>query len=114
MLLREWLSSCDLKTKNLLPGEVLVRKFLPPGIVADLFEHYQATQSLLGGYAVSCFSHVSQLWVGGWLCCWIWGTPKKTRLQIQVWNFLRYLQATMERHSPLQIPQSIHNLRGML
>ena len=51
--LREWLSSTQVKGKGVLPGEVLVKKFLPPGTVADLYEHYKATQSMLGGYAVS-------------------------------------------------------------
>ena len=53
--LKEWLSSTQFKTKGLIPGETLIRKFLPPGTIADLYEHYKATQELLGGYAVSYF-----------------------------------------------------------
>ena len=63
--LREWLSSTQVKGKGVLPGEVLVKKFLPPGTVADLYEHYKATQSMLGGYAVSHFSWYLKLTVSG-------------------------------------------------
>ena len=51
--LREWLSTLSHNTHGLIPGESLVRKFLPPGTIADLYEHYKSTQALLGGYAVS-------------------------------------------------------------
>lgn len=51
--LKGWLSSVHLKSRGLIPGETLVRKFLPPGTVMDLYEHYKATQSLLGGHCVS-------------------------------------------------------------
>ncbi len=53
--LREWLSNVNFKTCGLVPGESLVRKFLPPGTIADLYHHYTATQTLLGGYTVSSF-----------------------------------------------------------
>lgn len=53
--LREWLSSVNFKTYGLVPGKTLVRKFLPPGTIADLYQHYTATQALLGGYTVSSF-----------------------------------------------------------
>ena len=58
--LREWLSSAHIKTKGLIPGETLIRKFLPPGTITDLYEHYKATQELLGGYAVSYFCSILQ------------------------------------------------------
>lgn len=51
--LSEWLGSVHLKTKGLLPGETHVRKFLPPGTVMDLYEHYSAAQTLQGGNCVS-------------------------------------------------------------
>lgn len=56
--LREWLSSTQLKTQGLIPGEVLIRKYLPPGTVADLYNHYKATQLMLGGCAVSFLSNI--------------------------------------------------------
>lgn len=50
--LREWLSTQSCKTR-LLPHNQLVRKYLPPGTVMDLYEHYKSTQALLGCQAVS-------------------------------------------------------------
>ena len=50
--LEEWLSHSASKSL-LLPGQSLVQKFLPPGTVADLFEHYKATQQLAGAPFVS-------------------------------------------------------------
>ena len=50
--LRQWLSTQSCKT-TLLPHNQLVRKYLPPGTVMDLFEHYKSTQKLLGCHAVS-------------------------------------------------------------
>lgn len=50
--LRGWLSTQRHCTGGLLPHESLVRKFLPPGNVMELFEHYKSTQQLLGGYSV--------------------------------------------------------------
>ena len=59
--LREWLSTVNLKTKGLIPGEILVRKYMPPGTVMDLYEHYKATQSLLGGHCISYVGYTSVL-----------------------------------------------------
>ena len=50
--MREWLSTTSAKS-TLLPNQVLVRKFLPPGNVMELFEEYKATQQMLGGKPVS-------------------------------------------------------------
>ncbi|CAK9073825.1 unnamed protein product [Durusdinium trenchii] len=57
--MREWLSTTSAKS-TLLPNQVLVRKFLPPGNVMELFEEYKATQQMLGGKPVSytTFNHV--------------------------------------------------------
>ena len=51
--LRGWLSTQGCKTLNLLPKEPLIRKYLPPGNVMELFEHYKSTQKLLGGHCVA-------------------------------------------------------------
>ena len=53
--LREWLSLQSFSNRGLVPHEKLVRKFLPPGTVHDLYEHYRATQSMLGCHCVSHF-----------------------------------------------------------
>ena len=50
--LREWLSTQNCKT-NLLPHQKMIRKYLAPGTVMDLFEHYKTTQSMLGSQSVS-------------------------------------------------------------
>lgn len=57
--LRAWLSTRSFTTARLVPGESLVRKFLPPGTINDLYEHYRATQSMLGGPTVS--QHICKL-----------------------------------------------------
>lgn len=51
--LREWLSLQSFSTRGLVPHESLVQKFLPPGTIADLYEHYRATQTMLGCHCVS-------------------------------------------------------------
>ena len=51
--LRQWLSTKEVNMRGLLPGEALVRKWLPPGTVTDLFEHYRSTQQLMGCQSVS-------------------------------------------------------------
>lgn len=56
--LRGWLSSMSCKTMGLIPHETFVRKYLPPGTVADLFEHYKSTQKLLGGYCASLLGRI--------------------------------------------------------
>ena len=50
--LREWLTTTNCKT-TLLPKQELVRKYLPPGTVMDLYEHYRSTQIMLGCHCVS-------------------------------------------------------------
>eukprot|EP00438_Fugacium_kawagutii_P005032 Skav221086 [mRNA] locus=scaffold1024:4510:7362:+ [translate_table: standard] len=52
--LREWLTTQNCKT-TLLPHNQLVRKYLPPGTVMDLYEHYKSTQAMLGCHCVSRF-----------------------------------------------------------
>ena len=54
--LREWLSSNSAKSP-FLPKQILVRKFLPPGNVMELYEEYKATQQMLGGHHVSYLGH---------------------------------------------------------
>lgn len=54
--LRGWLPTQGCKTLNLLPKESLIRKYLPPGNVMELFEHYKSTQKLLGGHCVGYLS----------------------------------------------------------
>lgn len=54
--LRDWMSTTA-SQNPLLPHQVLVRKYLPPGTVADLFEHYKATQMMLGAACVSYLGH---------------------------------------------------------
>ena len=50
--MKEWM--CTTASKNqLLPHQVLVKKFLPPGTVMDLYEQYKATQCMLGSACVS-------------------------------------------------------------
>lgn len=50
--MKEWL--CITASKNqLLPHQILVKKFLPPGTVMDLYEQYKATQCMLGSACVS-------------------------------------------------------------
>ena len=51
--LRDWLSLQSFSTRGLVPHETLVKKFLPPGTINDLYEHYKATQSLMGCHSVS-------------------------------------------------------------
>ena len=50
--LREWLTTQNCKS-TLLPHNQLVRKYLPPGTVMDLFEHYKSTQTMLGCHCVA-------------------------------------------------------------
>jgi hypothetical protein len=54
--LRGWLSSNSAKSP-FLPKQILVRKFLPPGNVMELYEEYKATQQMLGGHHVSYLGH---------------------------------------------------------
>ena len=66
--LKEWLSTQSFTTGRLLPQESLVKKFLPPGTIMDLFEHYKATQSLLGGPSVSQHAcNKTLLWYFMWV-----------------------------------------------
>lgn len=56
--LREWLSKQAAKSP-FLPNQVIVRKYLAPGTVMDLHEHYKATQAMVGANSVSplgCFT----------------------------------------------------------
>ena len=58
--LREWLATESCKT-TLLPHNQLVRKWLPPGTVMDLYEHYKSTQAMLGSHAVSHLEQIQNL-----------------------------------------------------
>jgi len=50
----EWMSTKPTGHQTqILPGQTLVRKYLPPGTVNDLYEHYKSTQKLLGGHMSS-------------------------------------------------------------
>ena len=52
--LSEWMSTKPTGHQTqILPGESLIRKYLPPGTVNDLYEHYKSTQKLLGGHTSS-------------------------------------------------------------
>ena len=52
--LKEWLATQPNSHQSLLlPGQTVVRKYLPPGTVMDLYEHYKSTQQMLGGYTAS-------------------------------------------------------------
>ncbi|CAJ1450988.1 unnamed protein product, partial [Effrenium voratum] len=53
--LKAWLDkpSSGLVFNTVVNKEHLVRRYLPPGNLAELFEHYQALQSLLGARSVS-------------------------------------------------------------
>ena len=59
--LREWLETKPSgHTSQILPGQVMVKKYLPPGNVAELYEYYKSSQKLAGQHAVSytTFNHV--------------------------------------------------------
>ena len=68
--IREWMSTTSAKSP-LLPNQVLVRKYLAPGNVMELYEEYKATQQMLGGKHVSYLileSKPSEFWgVLNWL-----------------------------------------------
>ena len=52
--LGEWLSTKPTgHLTHILPHQSLIRKYLPPGTVADLYEHYKSTQQMLGAYFAS-------------------------------------------------------------
>ena len=52
--LGEWLSTRSTgHLTQILPAQSLIRKYLPPGTVADLYEHYKSSQQMLGQYAAS-------------------------------------------------------------
>ena len=52
--LGEWLATKPTgHLTHILPHQSLVRKYLPPGTVADLYEHYKSTQQMLGAYFAS-------------------------------------------------------------
>lgn len=53
--LGEWLSHQNFSTRQLIPRESMVQKFMPPGTLRDLWEHYRSTQSLLGSISVGYF-----------------------------------------------------------
>ena len=57
----EWLNNNQSISTGLLPKEIKVRKYLSPGTVRDLDEHYQSTQALLGSPSVSCFGYEKSL-----------------------------------------------------
>lgn len=58
--LKDWLATRpDPHLSLLIPRESMVRKFLPPGTVSDLYETYRATQKLLGAKSVSQFGRLS-------------------------------------------------------
>lgn len=60
--LAEWLSTSPTgHITHILPGQSMVRKYLPPGTVTDLYEHYKSTQKMLGCY---CASQLAKLKVG--------------------------------------------------
>lgn len=68
--MREWMSTTAAKS-SFVPNQVLVRKYLPPGNVMELYEEYKATQDMLGGKPVSyliLFSHNSVLYSGTRVC----------------------------------------------
>ena len=47
--LQEWLSTKPTgHMTHILPQQTLIRKYLPPGTVSDLYEHYKSTQQMLG------------------------------------------------------------------
>lgn len=50
--MRTWLSTTSAKSQ-FIPNQELVRKYLPPGNVMELYEEYKATQQMLGGHHVS-------------------------------------------------------------
>ena len=58
--LREWLTTQNCKT-TLLPHNQLVRKYLAPGTVMDLYERYKSTQAMLGSHCVSCLTFASSI-----------------------------------------------------
>lgn len=94
--LRGWLSTQGLNTGNLLPRESLIRKFLPPGNLMELFEHYKSTQELLGGHCVGFLSFA--LWNG---CCILlfWAVPslfdtKHVSLKLPEWGTQLLLMCT--------------------
>ena len=51
--LSTWLNTNHSVQSGLLPREQLVRKYLPPVTVQDLYEHYKSTQSMLCAGSVS-------------------------------------------------------------
>ena len=95
--LREWLSVQGCNQAQLVPGESLVRKFLPPGNVMELYEHYRASQALLGGLSVS------QLGCG---VTWVAMT--------QIQHLQRGVQAALEGHPGLQAEDALQHMRAML
>lgn len=80
--LKQWLSTQGCNRLGLVPGEALVRKFLPPGNLMELFEHYKSTQSLLGGHCVGSLGRPAHACLTifwgekGWLPCRIGAVPK--------------------------------------
>lgn len=52
--LKEWMATQPQgHLTQLLPGQTMVRKYLASGTVMDLYQHYQSTQKMLGGYVAS-------------------------------------------------------------
>ena len=52
--LGEWISTKPTgHLTHIVPHQSLIRKYLPPGTVADLYEHYKSTQQMLGAYFAS-------------------------------------------------------------
>lgn len=118
--LKGWLSSVHLKSRGLIPGETLVRKLLPPWTVMDLYEHYKATQSLLGGHCVSslgsclsffCVDVPPQVLLKNINCgefVFPWGTGG-----IKVWDIQWCLQTSLVRCLAISSAQPFHYLWSM-
>lgn len=84
--LREWLTTQRCKT-TLLPHNQLIKKYLPPGTIMGLFEHYRATQQMLGRQSVSYPSLIHKFCVLGFR------VVKNLRAKIEVKGATRILVA---------------------
>ena len=72
-VLGDWLLTTQpSQAKVLIPGHSMVKKYLPPGTLRDLFHHYEAAQAMMGAKAASFLASYSSFRVA----CWGVGSDK--------------------------------------
>jgi hypothetical protein len=109
--LRGWLSSNSAKSP-FLPNQILVRKFLPPGNVMELYEEYKATQQMLGGHHVSYLGHPWSMFTKKkYIYIYVYISPSKTIFLLCGWVTIGWVSILPIKESMQSIPKQMGNRR---